>query len=352
MRLPRRFTPRNDKESHMVFYRTYRPKLISQLDKTDVRERIGSLLQSKSVPHAFLFSGPRGTGKTSTARIVAKALNCEHVDKKVTTRVATTIEPCNKCSNCLAIINGTHMDVIEIDAASNRGIDEIRELRDKIALSPSMGKKKIYIIDEVHMLTREAFNALLKTLEEPPVHVTFILATTEPHKLPGTIISRCVQITFSKATDQELKRSLNRVIAGEKVEISDKALSLIVKSADGSFRDAVKILEQAVSENRLSDADISLLIGLTGNIDLIEIVLHRDIKRALSSIEEQHQNGTDFSLYIQSLLEGLHEQLLENPENTEVKKLIKYLMRAYSETKTTSIPQLPLELAVIEYCSN
>ncbi|MBI4137414.1 DNA polymerase III subunit gamma/tau [Candidatus Roizmanbacteria bacterium] len=327
----------------MVFYRTYRPQLLSELDKTDVRERITAVLKSTSVPHAFLFSGPRGTGKTSTARIVARILNCKKRKKG---------EPCNLCENCTAILAGTHMDVIEIDAASNRGIDEIRDLRERVAFAPAIGKQKVYIIDEVHMLTREAFNALLKTLEEPPAHVTFILATTEPYKLPDTIISRCVQIPFSKATHEELKRSLLRVVSGEKISVSDTALSLIARSADGSFRDAVKLLEQAVAENRLSDRDIVQVIGLARNTDLLEFILQRNIKKALSIIEEQFQNGTDFSLYIQTLLEDLHKQLLADPGNTEIKSLTKFLMRAYTETKTASIPQLPLELAVIEYCSN
>ncbi|MCR4264203.1 MAG: AAA family ATPase, partial [Candidatus Roizmanbacteria bacterium] len=250
------------------------------------------------------------------------------------------------------IARGAHMDVMEIDAASNRGIDEIRELRDKIALSPSMGKKKIYIIDEVHMLTREAFNALLKTLEEPPAHAVFILATTEPYKLPDTIISRCVQIVFSKATDEELKRSLKRVVSGEKIKIADSALSLIAQSADGSFRDAVKILEQAVSQNLLSDIGIQTITGMRDTKDLIDIILQKDVKRALTQIEENQRNGTDFILFLQSLLELCHKRLLNSPEDAKLKVLTRYLMRAYSETKTTAIPQLPLELAVIEYCSN
>lgn len=326
----------------MVFYRTYRPRRIADLDKTDVRDRIGTLLRSTSIPHALLFSGPRGTGKTSTARIVARVLNCENPKKG---------EPCNTCTNCVAIENGSHMDVIEIDAASNRGIDEMRELRENIALSPSMGNKKIYIIDEVHMLTREAFNALLKTLEEPPAHVVFILATTEAHKLPETIISRCIHMVFTKATKEELTRSLKRVIKGENITISDTALSLIAKSSDGSFRDAVKMLEQAVTENRLSEKDIAAITGQSGNTDVLDMLFQKDIRGALQHIEEQSNKGIDFSLYIQSLLEHLHEKMLKDPEDTHVRILIKYLTRAYTEMKTTSIPQLPLEMAVIEYCS-
>jgi DNA polymerase-3 subunit gamma/tau len=243
------------------------------------------------------------------------------------------------------------MDVLEIDAASNRGIDEIRDLREKIAYAPSMGKEKVYIIDEVHMLTREAFNALLKTLEEPPEHVRFILATTEPQKLPDTILSRCVQLTFSKATAEELVRSLKRVVTGEKLTLSDKSLNLIAKSADGSFRDAVKLLEQAVLENTLTPEDISRIVGVGNTKDFLNSLMHKKVKETLEKVEEQAKNGTDFVLFNAALIEHVHEQLLVHPEDREIRKLIACLVRSYSDTKKASIPQLPLELAVIEYCN-
>src|SRR3990167_11242532 len=188
----------------MVFYRKYRPQKIEELDSKEVREKLYNVLESSSVPHAFLFTGSKGLGKTSTARIVAKVLNCEKKTKG--------IEPCNKCEQCVSITNGTNMDILEIDGASNRGIDEIRDLREKVKLSPMSATRKVYIIDEVHMLTQEAFNALLKTLEEPPSHVVFILCTTEPHKVPGTIISRCLRIQFKRATEEELVRSFGKII--------------------------------------------------------------------------------------------------------------------------------------------
>ena len=200
----------------MVFYLKYRPQKIEDLDSLEVKERLSKVLSSKSLPHAFLFTGPKGLGKTSTARIVAKSINCE--------KKGTGSEPCNKCESCKSITDGTNLDVIEIDGASNRGIDEIRDLREKIRLTPASSPKKIYIIDEVHMLTTEAFNALLKTLEEPPAHVVFILCTTEPQKVPPTIISRCFHVIFKRASETELMSSFNRIVKGEGLNIDKEAL--------------------------------------------------------------------------------------------------------------------------------
>src|SRR5665213_65939 len=182
----------------MVFYLKYRPQKIKDLDSQEVRERLLKILASDNLPHAFLLTGPKGLGKTSAARIVAKSVNC-------TNRKKGEAEPCGKCEACLSITNGTNMDVIEIDGASNRGIDEMRDLREKIRLAPLSSKKKVYIIDEVHMLTTEAFNALLKTLEEPPAHAIFILCTTEPQKVPATIVSRCLHVSFKSPTKEEMK---------------------------------------------------------------------------------------------------------------------------------------------------
>ena len=198
----------------MVFYLKYRPRKISELDSLVLREKLEGVLKGKipdKIPHAFLFTGPKGLGKTSTARIIAKSINC-------TSRKGSEFEPCNRCSSCKSIDNGSNLDVLEIDGASNRGIDEIRDLREKIRLSPVSSLKKIYIIDEVHMLTTEAFNALLKTLEEPPEHAFFILCTTEPQKIPATITSRCFHIKFSKPTEEDFLHSFNRVLRGEGIK--------------------------------------------------------------------------------------------------------------------------------------
>ena len=221
----------------MTLYLKYRPRNLDELDLTDVGESLKKILSGDNIPHAFLFAGPKGTGKTSAARILAKIINCTGKNP-----------PCDKCEECHSITKGTNLDVIEMDAASHRGIDDVRTLRDAVKLAPVNSKKKIYIIDEAHMLTTEASNALLKTLEEPPAHVIFILATTNPEKLIDTIKSRVTFIPFRKATEEEIKNSLRRVIAGEKIKIEDKVVEKIAKLANGAFRDAVKMLEQFTFE--------------------------------------------------------------------------------------------------------
>src|SRR3989338_5868858 len=226
----------------MAFYRTYRPQTIAQLDSEYIREILYSFFSTKKTPQSVLLTGPKGLGKTSAARIIAKVVNCTGRRKD-----AKTIDPCNKCSECVSISSGSYLDVLEIDGASNRGIDEIRDLREKVKLSPASAQKKVYIIDEVHMLTTEAFNALLKTLEEPPEHVLFILATTELGKIPQTILSRVQRLDFKLAKPGELLESLSKIIKEEKIEIEEAALKVLVRRADGSFRDGVKFLDQVSS---------------------------------------------------------------------------------------------------------
>ncbi len=384
----------------MVFYRKYRPQIIDDLDNTQIREKISALLanaisKKNDIPHAFLFTGPKGLGKTSTARLIAKAVNCErnafskvNDEQKVDVKnsklntenegakleISTSnlhlpisnIEPCNMCGQCIAITNGNNLDVMEIDAASNRGIDEIRELKEKINLSPVQSRKKIYIIDEVHMLTTEAFNALLKTLEEPPAHALFMLCTTEEHKIPSTIISRCFHLQFASATPDELKRSLQRIIVGEKIKIEPLALEMIAKYADGGFRDGTKLLEEAVA---LCGDD-----GIT--VDLIENKLHiggiaksakeflallkqGKTKSALDFIERLVQEKVDLVYFTQGLLSLLHEQFLiileakeitgDNLTLSEIKDLVSLFSQAYRELKSAYLPQLPLEIAVVEW---
>jgi DNA polymerase-3 subunit gamma/tau len=348
----------------MVLYRKYRPQKISELDSLEVKERLAKILSSSYLPHAFLFAGPKGTGKTSAARIVAKALNCEKIIEKKQ-KIHKDFEPCNLCATCIAVSEGRHLDVIEIDAASNRGIEEIRDLRDKIKLAPSSAKVKIYIIDEVHMLTNEAFNALLKTLEEPPSHAVFILATTEMEKLPETIVSRCSFIRFNKATVSEIISCLKRVVAGEKIAIDEDYLQLIAESSDGSFRDATKILEQVVSEN-IKDKD-GLLRILGRDTDrakkFLQVLAKKEIKLILSEIENFVKEGVNVRFLVADMLEYLHKMLVANYGLSTISKeeaamfdkkellvLIKLFSRVFAELKNNNMPYLPLEVAVVEWC--
>lgn len=339
----------------MVFYRKYRPQLISELDLVQVREKLTAILSSKEIPHAFLFAGPKGLGKTSSARILAKAINCEN-------RKKGSVEPCNTCSACISITNGSAVDVLEIDAASNRGIDEIRDLKERIKFSPSSLKKKIYIIDEVHMLTTEAFNALLKTLEEPPPHVVFILATTEIGKLPGTILSRVFLVQFDKPSSAELARSLSRVAQGENLELEEKVLDKIAELSDGAFRDGAKILEELSLQSKAKKITLELFESQykTGSIDvavqkLIDHTLQKDAKSSLTIINDLSAQNTDFKLVIEKMAGKLHDKLIDlvmkgaSSNLQDIQKFLGLLDEAYKGLKGAVLPQLPLEIAVIEF---
>src|SRR3989338_562932 len=352
----------------MVLYLKYRPQKLAELDITSVRDKLVGTLASSYRPHAYLFSGPKGTGKTSAARIIAKALNCLNPKEQALTGSTKKYnEPCNKCENCREILSGRHMDIIEIDAASNRGIDEIRDLKEKIRLAQVSAEFKVYIIDEVHMLTNEAFNALLKTLEEPPAHAVFILATTEPDKLPETILSRCVVFRFHKANIDEVIHSLKRVVGGEKLKIDDEIMSLIARHADGSFRDATKILEQVIGENKITLQDVSYLLGkgiITPENFLI-LLGKKDINQLLQSISLMGERGSDFRLFVTTILNVLHVILLDlhkvkqSDLSADIRKIyagngviqaIRMFSRVYTDLKFASRPELPLETAVVEWC--
>ena len=343
-----------------AFYLTYRPQKISDLDLKTVRELLEEILGSKNILHAFLFVGPKGTGKTSSARIVAKSLNC--VGKK-----KNKGEPCNKCEMCKSISQARAIDLIEIDAASNRGIDDIRSLREKIKLTPGQAKKKIYIIDEVHMLTNEAFNALLKTLEEPPDHAVFVLCTTEPHKLPETIVSRCWQVDFSKATVEEVVRSLKKVVKGEKIKITDKDLKLIASQVDGSFRDGVKILEQLSSGGKkISSKKVKQWseqgIGELNIDEWLVMVYKGEKEKVLKDLNKAVNKGMDVSKFIIKILEKLRQVLLkkwsveiegedivELKDVNKIRNLARLFDKAGQEVRYSMIEILPLELAVMEW---
>lgn len=345
-----------------TFYLKYRPQTISELDLENIREQLSNIVKSGKIPHAFLFAGPRGAGKTSAARILAKVVNCLALLKSTDKGG----EPCNKCSQCQTITKGTNLDVIEIDAASNRGVDDIRSLREAVKLAPSGSNKKIYIIDEAHMLTLEAANALLKTLEEPPSHVLFILATTLPDKLPETIRSRCTLITFRKATPQEVVNSLDKAVKGEGLNVDKKALEEIATRVDGSFREAHKILEQLSFEKGkiTKEKVLTLLVtSSTSPLDLLQALAKKDAKSALAEIDRVAQNGANLKNYTQELISILRRTLLANlgieeeaptiedlEKVEDIKKLIELFSQASISLSTAVIPQLPLELASVKWC--
>ncbi len=334
----------------MAFYRIYRPKVLEEIDNAAVREHVEQLLTKPKdqLPHAYLLTGPKGTGKTTTARVIAKLFHCEKPGRQAGA-------PCGKCDQCKAIAEGRHVDVMEIDAASNTGVDNIRELRDVIALAPTRGQWKIYIIDEVHMLSPGAFNALLKTLEEPPRHAIFILATTDPQKIPATVSSRCQLIPFGKAGAEDLMHALKRIIKEEKLAIDEEAVALITQYADGSFRDAVKMLEQvSFHKGKVSVAIVQKTLALseTKHRDLfLSHVLDHNPKEALSDIHKLAQAGTDIKTFLVDCLTQLERELIAKP-TLPVREALERFMRAYAEMRTSPIPELPLELAVVEYCEN
>jgi DNA polymerase-3 subunit gamma/tau len=298
-----------------------------------------------------LFSGPKGTGKTTAARVVAKIFNC--------TKMSKATGPCGKCEQCATIALGTNIDILEIDAASNRGIDEMRTLRERIGLSPSAASFKVYIIDEVHMLTTEAFNALLKTLEEPPAHAVFVLATTDPQKVPATIVSRCIHIAFSRASKEELAHALGRIVKKEKMKINKDAIARISDLADGSFRDGVKILEQA-SLNRgiITPAVVEKFASAPTSrrtTDLISAVFAGNTKGALLLVEEFVSEGGDVRAFLLQCLSALHASLLATLQEKKgpaplarIKHAIELFTQAYADMRISPIAHLPLELAIVE----
>lgn len=302
--------------AYVALYRKWRPQGFDSLvGQEAVRTALTNALETGRIAHAYLFAGPRGTGKTSTAKILAKAVNCEH---------GPTPNPCNKCQNCVRINDGTSMDVFEIDAASNRGIDEIRDLREKVAFAPVNGRYKVYIIDEVHMLTTEAFNALLKTLEEPPPHVIFILATTEPHKIPATIHSRCQRFDFKRVTDSDIVKRLREVADGSGIAADDDALQLIAVQADGGMRDALSLLDQCgVMAERVSAETVRSVLGIVGREalrELVKAVGEGNVSEALELLEALLAGGKDVKQIITELAEYLRAVLLykASPEYREI----------------------------------
>ena len=346
-----------------MFYLKYRPKTIKEIDNLSAKVMIGKILESSTLPHAFLFVGQKGTGKTSTARIVAKAVNClnNKFYRSGKTAGVKSFEPCNKCVNCKSIGLSSFTDVIEMDAASNRGIEEIKSLIRETSFLPMSGGYRVFIIDEAHMITNEGFNALLKTLEEPPKSAIFILATTNLEKLPKTIVSRCLKINFGKANTTDIYSMLKRIDKSENINFNDDLLRLIASHSENSFRDAAKILEEVTLQKIQTIENVEKFLGIRGRNDLLEIIEKKELKKTLFWINEFSQNGGDFKNLIEDILNQLHTQLLikndviKNEDNqttlnlNEISLLMKLLIEAYQNLRNTPIDSLPVEIALIEF---
>lgn len=276
--------------SYQAFYRAYRPQSFAEMSgQTHIKQTLQNALLYNKTTHAYLFSGPRGTGKTSAAKIFAKALNCEN---------GPTKEPCNTCDTCKSITEGSNTDVIEFDAASNSRVEEMRDIIEKVRFAPSNARYKVYIIDEVHMLSTSAFNALLKTLEEPPAHAVFILATTEPHKIPLTIISRCQRFDFKRITSSDIVSRMKEVLTDASIEYDENVLKIIAQAAAGGMRDALSMLDQVVSFSgeKMTIEDALLVTGSIGQevfFQLADALIEKDVAKALGCVEQLIEDGKD-----------------------------------------------------------
>ncbi len=370
---------------NLVLYRKYRPQLFSDVAGQDyVTTTIANEIKSGKTAHAYLFSGPRGCGKTTTARIIAKAVNCLE-------RKPNEAEPCNKCANCLEIAAGKAIDLIEIDAASHRGIDDIREIREGIKFAPTKLKYKVFIIDECHQLSKDAANALLKTLEEPPAHAIFVLATTELHKILPTILSRCQRFDFHKLALAQLVDRLQKLADLEKVKIEKAALELVALTAGGSVRDAESLLGQVLvfagnkSRNEIKAADIREVLGMTENKAIAEFVGFlgkKDAAGAINYLNKITESGYDVQEYAKNIVGYLRQALIlsimgsgqikndnlliagltdeefarlqelaQTLGQQNIKQIAEIFLAAQEKIRYSPIPQLPLELAAVEACA-
>lgn len=358
---------------YTALYRAYRPEVFDEiLGQEHIVKILQNQINTDSVSHAYLFCGTRGTGKTTTARILAKGLNCLSEGKK----------PCGKCSACEGIREGTFLDVIEIDAASNNGVDNIRELRESVKYPPAAGRKKVYIIDEVHMLSSGAFNALLKTLEEPPEYVVFILATTEPQKLPATILSRCMRLDFKRVPESVLIKGMARICEKRGICVSEDALRIIAANADGSVRDGLSILDQCISggDTDIESDDVLEFLGASGEetfVELTELVRKGKTAEAIVLLAQVLSDGKDVRQFMRDWINHYRNLLMlkfiRNPqdminlsiENTErlrrqsesmeledINNGIIEISRTMQEAKWSTQPRILLELVIVKLSSN
>jgi len=337
-----------------VFHLKYRPNKISELDLIDVSDKLTKILGSKDMPQSWLFAGPKGSGKTSAARILAKSINCLDPDG---------VEPCDKCKNCQEIMRGNSLDIIEIDGASNRGVDDIRNLKDSAYLSPINLKKKVVIIDEVHMLTREAFNALLKVLEEPPKNLIFVLCTTDDNKIPETVLSRLCQIRFIKGNKESLKKSLNKIIKGEKIKIDEDAINYILEKSDGSFRNLQRNFNEIFLQTgkKISLKDIEGYLLKNGEYEgknLEEDLMAGEVEVILEKLEKMAGDGVNFADLREKWLQYFQTKMLsfyglgtksDGLDLISIKKIIDLLIEAGGREKLTEIGQLPLEMVIVDF---
>lgn len=349
--------------AYQTLYRKYRPKTFELVYGQDVIVKtLKNVIKNDKLSHAYLFTGPRGTGKTSSAKLFAKAINCLNNKDG---------DACNECENCKSFNNNSNPDIIEIDAASNNGVDEIREIKNKVSLVPSMSKYKVYIIDEVHMLSIGAFNALLKTLEEPPEYIIFILATTEPQKIPATIISRCQRFDFKSISHDKMKQCLENIISKENISIDDGAIEEIINNSKGGMRDAIGLLDQASAfcNNNITANDIE---ELSGNISIKQIriflsnIMQKEYNVIFDSISNYSSNGKDFALICEKIINYIREgilykkkintdKILDEDKNifdklsdTDLYDLIDYLSDTLVKVKNSYQKELTFEVQMIQ----
>jgi len=353
---------------YQAIYRKYRPMTFTEMmGQEHITTTLKNQILKGNIGHAYLFSGTRGTGKTSAAKIFSRAVNCLNPQDG---------NPCNECHVCKGILDESIMDVIEMDAASNNSVEDIRDLKEKVIYPPSIAKHKVYIIDEVHMLSKGAFNALLKTLEEPPKHLIFILATTEPERLPQTILSRCQRFEFKRLINKDIIENMKNIASKMSVNIDEKALSLIARNSDGAMRDALSLMDQCISfkNDNISYEDATNILGITNKLlihDLVEFIKDKELERVLVKIDEIIQDGKDINIFIRDLIQYYRDLMIAKTANNpaelldidevdgytsqvrtlslhNILKSLDVLTEAQTQSKWSTQPRIILEMAAIK----